>query len=142
VNFCKVKSGCVARAAFGLVMSHRLTSPLRRRPTPRKIQSAQLPGKRPGAGAAPCWPPDCSEGGPPMPPLSLSDVELGHIMAAFQPLAPDRRAAFMEDVAHALASCPAIGPGSVHRAIVTAQRAHFDPPMLDQHAATGRGKYC
>src|SRR5262245_29220476 len=61
---------------------------------------------------------------PPMPPLSLSDDELTAIMTACQPLAPDRRVAFLEDVARALATYPVIGPGHVHRAIVTAQRAH------------------
>ena len=28
--------------------------------------------------------------------------------------------------------CDMVGPGSVHRAIEQAQRAHFDPPQLDE----------
>ena len=64
-----------------------------------------------------------------MPPLSLSDDELAAIMTACAPLAPDRRNDFLQAVANTLATCPMIGPGSVHRAIVTAQRQHFDPPL-------------
>jgi len=72
--------------------------------------------------------------------ISLADEELAAIMFACQPLAPDRRAAFVEAVASTLATCPVIGPGTVHRAVREAQRAHFDPPM-DQHAAAARSKY-
>jgi hypothetical protein len=68
-----------------------------------------------------------------MTPLALSDDELAAIMAACQPLAPDRRAAFVQDVATALATCLMIGPGAVHRAIVTAQRNYFDPPLDTAH---------
>ena len=75
-----------------------------------------------------------------MPPLTLADEELSAIMTACQPLAPDRRGAFLEDVARTLATCPVIGPGIVHRAVREAQRAHFDPPQL-QHTAGTQSKY-
>lgn len=75
-----------------------------------------------------------------MPPLALAYEELAAIMSACQPLAPDRRAAFMQEVASTLATCPVIGPGAVHRAIVTALRAHFDPPIL-QRTVGKQSKY-
>src|SRR5262245_35979900 len=76
-----------------------------------------------------------------MTPLPIAHEELAAIMYACQPLAPDRRTAFMEAVASTLATCPVIGPGTVHRAIIIAQRAHFDPPMMDGHAVATRGRY-
>jgi hypothetical protein len=76
-----------------------------------------------------------------MPPLTLADEELSAIMTACQPLAPDRRGAFLEDVARTLATCPVIGPGTVYRVITVAQRAHFDPPLLDRHTVAVRSKY-
>ena len=68
-----------------------------------------------------------------MPPLALTDDELTAIMTACEPLAPDRRNDFLQAVADTLASAPVIGPGAVHRAIVTAQRQHFDPPLDMSH---------
>jgi hypothetical protein len=73
-----------------------------------------------------------------MPPkaLKLSDSELNAILAAARPLAVERRDAFLQQVASLLRGCVEVGPGTVHRAIVMAQRQFFDPPVLD-HA----GKY-
>jgi hypothetical protein len=64
-----------------------------------------------------------------MPPLRLSDSELDAVMSAARPLPVDRRDAFLQDVA-ALLRGREVGPGTVHRAIEQAQRAHFDPPDL------------
>lgn len=61
--------------------------------------------------------------------VKLSDAELSAIMTACQPLAPAARDGFVRAVANALHGCE-VGPGSVHRAIVAAQREHFDPPDL------------
>ena len=65
-----------------------------------------------------------------MPPLRLSDNELDAIMAAARPIAPDRRDAFVQEVANSLARCGELGPGVVHRVVAQAQRQHFDPPDL------------
>jgi hypothetical protein len=42
--------------------------------------------------------------------------------------APEKRGDFLQAVADTLATCPVIGDGAVHRAIVSAQRTYFDPP--------------
>lgn len=39
-------------------------------------------------------------------PISLSDDELSAIMRACEPLAPEKRGAFLQAVADALATCP------------------------------------
>ena len=62
-----------------------------------------------------------------MPPIRLSDSELDAVMAAARPIPVERRDAFLQDVA-ALLRGREVGPGTVHRAIEQAQRAHFDPP--------------
>jgi hypothetical protein len=46
---------------------------------------------------------------------------------------------FLKDIAAELAALPMLGDGAVHRAIVTVQRRHFDPPDLGR--AEGGGKY-
>jgi len=76
-----------------------------------------------------------------MLPLSLSDDELSHIMQACEPLAPERRACFVQAVADALAVSPVIGPGAVGRAIRETQRRFFDPPNLDRYSVGTRSKY-
>ena len=73
-----------------------------------------------------------------MPPLKLSDDELSQIMLACQPLEPSRRAGFLQAVAASLQSCGEIGPGSVHRAIVAAQREFFDPPEFTRAVVGGK----
>jgi hypothetical protein len=53
-------------------------------------------------------------------------------------LAPAARDGFVRAVAAGLQSCPEIGPGSVHRAIVVAQREFFGPPDLSRAAGTSK----
>jgi hypothetical protein len=66
---------------------------------------------------------------PPMP-ITLTDDQIEAVRRAAAPLPPAHRQAFLDDVTAALADVPVIGPGIVHRAIVAAQRAHFDPPRF------------
>ena len=70
-------------------------------------------------------------------PIKLSDDELAAIMTACQPLRPASRDGFVPAVAAALQGRE-VGPGTVHRAIVEAQRQHFDPPNFNGNAATGK----
>jgi hypothetical protein len=72
-----------------------------------------------------------------MPPLRLTDAELAAILNACRPLQPRDRDQFLKDIATELASLPMLGDGAVHRAIVSVQRRHFDPPDL----RTAVGKY-
>jgi hypothetical protein len=66
-----------------------------------------------------------------MSPICLSDAELAAVMTAAQPIPRHRRDAFLRAIADELSRLgDQLGPGSVHRAIITAQRAHFDPPDL------------
>jgi hypothetical protein len=67
-------------------------------------------------------------------PVRLTDDELSAVMLACQPLAP-----FLQAVAASLQTCGEVGPGSVHRAIVVAQREFFDPPEFSR--AAGSSKY-
>ena len=69
-------------------------------------------------------------------PIRLTDSELDAVMSAARPIAVERRDAFLQDVAAALAALPMLGAGAVHRAIVMVQRRHFDPP--DLRAAVGK----
>ena len=69
-------------------------------------------------------------------PVRLTDDELSAVMLACQPLAPG---AFLQAVAASLQTCGEVGPGSVHRAIVVAQREFFDPPEFSR--AAGSSKY-
>jgi hypothetical protein len=75
-----------------------------------------------------------------MPPVKLTDDELSAVFTAAQPIPVARRDQFLQDVAKMLRGVE-VGPGSVHRAIAEAQRAHFDPPQLAVGAPTGHGKY-
>jgi hypothetical protein len=61
-------------------------------------------------------------------PVCLTDMQLDAVLAAAHPLAPDRRSAFLEDVARELARLPEVGDGMLHRIIMVVQRRHFDPP--------------
>jgi hypothetical protein len=72
-------------------------------------------------------------------PVRLTDDELSAVMLACQPLAPEARDGFLEAVAASLQTCGEVGPGSVHRAIVVAQREFFDPPEFSR--AAGSSKY-
>ena len=62
---------------------------------------------------------------------SLTTEQLDAIRIAAAPLARDRQQAFITQVTDTLQHVPEIGPGILHRAIVEAQRAHFDPPLFD-----------
>jgi hypothetical protein len=61
-------------------------------------------------------------------PLALDDDEMQAVLDAAKPLPPDRRAAFLADVAEALATAGEVGPGSLHRVIRVCAARHFDPP--------------
>ena len=76
-----------------------------------------------------------------MSPLNLSDDELDQILAASMPLDRDRRAPFVEAVTAELATCPLLGPGVVHRAIVNQQRHFYDPPTFSSQVHAPRPKY-
>ena len=62
--------------------------------------------------------------------IHLTSEHADAIHAAALPLAPDRRAAFITQVATTLQNLPEIGPGNLHRIIADAQRAHFGPPRF------------
>jgi hypothetical protein len=63
-----------------------------------------------------------------MPPIRPSDDELSAVMSAAQPIAVERRDAFLQQVASALAGCSEIGPGLMHRVIAEAQRSFLSAP--------------
>jgi hypothetical protein len=63
-------------------------------------------------------------------PIRLSDDELEAVMNACRPLRPRDRDRFLKAVAQVIAALPEVGPGSVHRAITSVWRMHFDPPDL------------
>jgi hypothetical protein len=63
-------------------------------------------------------------------PISLTDSELTAVMDAARPLQPRDRDRFLKAVAQAIAALPEVGPGSVHRAIASVWRQHFDTPDL------------
>ena len=68
-----------------------------------------------------------------MQPIRLTDAELTHVFEAAGPIPVCRRDDFLQDVAKFLRGCSEVGPGTVHRAIAEAQRAHFDPPELERN---------
>jgi hypothetical protein len=76
-----------------------------------------------------------------MPLIKLSDDELAAVMSAAAPLAVERRDAFLQEVANALARCAEIGPGTVHRICATTQRQFFDPPNLTVGRVGRTSKY-
>jgi hypothetical protein len=63
--------------------------------------------------------------------IRLTDDELTAVLRAAQPIAIDRRDKFLQQVADELARCGEIGPGVVHRICAAVQRAHFDPPIVE-----------
>jgi hypothetical protein len=71
--------------------------------------------------------------------VHLSDQQLDCVLAAAHPLPPDRRSAFLADVARTLASERLIGDGLLHRVIMHVQRQYFDPPDLTR--SNGSSKY-
>jgi hypothetical protein len=66
-------------------------------------------------------------------PLALTDWQLSLIIEKAYPLCPTDRAAYLAKVAELIQQQPEAGDGSVHRAVVTAQRAFFDPPTDTGH---------
>jgi hypothetical protein len=61
-------------------------------------------------------------------PLSFSDDQLDQIFRAAQPLTPNERVAFLEDLASTLRAAPHRGNGELYRVIREVQRRHWDPP--------------
>jgi hypothetical protein len=72
-------------------------------------------------------------------PVALTDMQLDAVLAAADPLPPDRRSEFLAHVARTLASERVIGDGLLHRVIMHVQRQYFDPPDLGR--ANGSSKY-
>jgi hypothetical protein len=67
-----------------------------------------------------------------MPPIKLSDDQLGSIFQAARPLAVHDRDGFLQAVAEQLNGRRDIGDGDVARAIRAVQRQFFDPPITDE----------
>jgi hypothetical protein len=65
------------------------------------------------------------------------------VFAASYPLPPDRRSAFLEACARALASLPeGIDDGSLYRTITHVQKRFYIPPIESHHGhVRGVGKY-
>jgi hypothetical protein len=66
-------------------------------------------------------------------PISLSDDELAIILSAAQPLAPQDRSRFLQDVAAELGRYQEVGPGIVSRVTREAQRRYLSPPTFTGH---------
>src|SRR5262249_58174371 len=82
-------------------------------------------------GAAPSNVPSAAAASlPDMPPLKLTDAELDAVFTAARPLTPNVRQNFLKEVADRLSSFPVVGPGTVHRVCLEAQRRFFYPPGL------------
>ena len=64
-----------------------------------------------------------------------SSEEREAVARAAASLPPERRQAFVDQVTTTLQNVPMIGPGILHRAIVAAQRTHFDPPRYVTNSA-------
>jgi hypothetical protein len=62
-------------------------------------------------------------------PIALTDEQLDAVFRAARPLAPRDRDPFLQDMAAALQGIANPGDGDIHRAIRTAQRRHWDPPL-------------
>jgi hypothetical protein len=69
----------------------------------------------------------------PTTPVSLSDTQLSSVMRAANPLTPQARVAFLQEVAVALAAVPDIGDGQLHQLLAMIQKRHFDPPIDSGH---------
>jgi hypothetical protein len=76
--------------------------------------------------------------GPSMAPIRLTDSQLDAVLAAARPLAAGNRDAFLQAIVDALEGVVDPGDGDIHRAIMTAQRRFWDPPLMD-HLAQHRG---
>jgi hypothetical protein len=60
----------------------------------------------------------------------LTDEQANAVFAAAHPLQPNRRSAFLEEVAREISRHPILGNGLLHRLIVQIQKKHFDPPQF------------
>jgi hypothetical protein len=69
-------------------------------------------------------------------PAHLTDQQMDAVLAAAHPLPPDRRSAFLEEVALALSRASVIGDGITHRIIMEAQRRFFDPPSFSSDSGS------
>jgi hypothetical protein len=66
-----------------------------------------------------------------VPPIKLTDTELDAVLMAARPIAPDRRDAFLQQIADELGKLgDQLGPGAVHRVVRAVQRSYFDPPDI------------
>jgi hypothetical protein len=75
-----------------------------------------------------------------MSPLRLSDAELDQLYAAARPLDVRVRDALLKSVADALKGCGEIGPGVLHRVVVTEQQRFLKSAELDL-GMTRQSKY-
>jgi hypothetical protein len=67
----------------------------------------------------------------------LNDDQQRAILAAAQPLDPQRQHDFLSAVCERLQALPEVGDGSVARVVREAQREFFDPPNM----STGPGRH-
>ena len=70
-----------------------------------------------------------------------SPKDTNSVVIAAAPLPPDRRDAFLIEMAEALSALIEIGDGAVHRTIAVVQRRHFDAPIETQGRHHHVGKY-
>jgi hypothetical protein len=63
--------------------------------------------------------------------LVLSPDQVTAIFLAAKPLRPEQVEDYLHVVAEQLRACPVIGDGTVYRAVEVAQRAFFEPPVLE-----------
>ena len=70
-------------------------------------------------------------------PLALSDSEMDIVFAAASPLKQEDRDAFLKSVAALLSDKP-LGPGTIFRACLQAQREYFQPPDLARRNDTSK----
>jgi len=67
-------------------------------------------------------------------PIGVSDIQLGMIMRACEPLLPADRDAFLRALAHRLRNELEIGDGVIFRAIRELQRTFWQAPAIDHEA--------
>lgn len=59
--------------------------------------------------------------------ISLSDDELNAILLAAGSIPVEHRDAFLRGVADQLAHCAVLGPGIIHRTVISLQRKYYEP---------------
>jgi hypothetical protein len=70
-------------------------------------------------------------------PAGFSEEETMIMLALSLPTEKDRRGAFLNAVAKALAASPVRGPGAAHRIAREVQREFFIPPRMDAAGEMG-----